>query len=75
MRTGLLILTSTNANDRRLVYLRSLATLFKSMDTYLLYIKQTKVLELTIDISNALHVTLNEIIKLLPFLLMKSSRS
>ena len=58
----------TGANDQRLVYSESLATMLKSMNTYSASSK-ARILGLTTDTSNQLHITLNEIIKLIPFLL------
>ena len=54
----------TNTYDQRLGYLTSLATMFKSMDTYSVSNK-TRILGLTTDTTNALHITLDGIVKLL----------
>ena len=62
----------TDRNDQRLVYSKSLATMLKSMNTYSASSK-TRILGLTTDTSNQLHITLNGIIKLIPFLLTNIS--
>ena len=50
--------------------LQSLAAMLKSIHTYYASHK-TRTLQVTTDTSNALHATLNGIIKLITFLLMK----
>ena len=58
------------ASDRRLPYLKSLAKIFQSMDTYSVSSK-TRILWLTTNIDNALHSTLNRFITLIVFFLTK----
>lgn len=58
------------ASDRRLPYLKSLAEMLESMDTYFASSK-TRILWLTTNIDNALHSTLNRFITLIVFLLTK----
>ena len=50
----------TNTFDLRLGYLTPLATMSKSMDTYSVW----RTLEVATDTSNALHITLDGILKL-----------
>ena len=58
------------ASDRRLPYLKSLAEMLESMDTYFVSSK-TRILWLTTNIANALHSTLNRFITWIVFLLTK----
>ena len=60
----------TNAYDQRLGYLTSSATMFKSMYTESASSK-TRILGLTTDASNALHITLNGVVKLITLLSTK----
>ena len=59
-----------NIDDQRLAFIKSMATMFKSMDTYSASTK-TREMGLTTDTSNALYITLNGIINLIPILLTK----
>ena len=58
--------------DPRLAFLKAMAVMFKTMDAYSSSTK-TRVKGLTTDTSNALHVTLNGIVNIVPILLRKMS--